>query len=98
MNFKAALCPPGGWCLGKADKEKKQVNLKAGLLILLEEVCSPGGQPREAPESKGSQTKVKQPAHILSAVFQDWRSAMSSLSPKLLLPPFILAHKLLALF
>lgn len=47
--FKAAYCPPGGWCLGKADKEKKQVNLKAGLLILLENVCTPGVEPNEAP-------------------------------------------------
>ena len=39
------------WCLGKTDKEKKQVNLKAGLLILLDEVCTPGVEPREALQS-----------------------------------------------
>lgn len=34
----------------REGKEKKQVNLKAGLLILLEEVCAPGEEPKEAPE------------------------------------------------
>lgn len=34
----------------REGKEKKQVNLKAGLLILLEKVCTPGEEPKEAPE------------------------------------------------
>lgn len=39
-----------GLVFGEGRQEKKQVNLKAGLLVLLEEVCSPGTEPREAPE------------------------------------------------
>lgn len=46
-----------GWCLGKADKEKKQVNLKAGLLILLEEVCTPGAEPKEELERTSPKPK-----------------------------------------
>lgn len=34
--------------------EKKQVNLKAGLLILPEEVCTPGVEPKEALEGEHS--------------------------------------------
>lgn len=76
----------GGGCLGKADKEKKQVNLKAGLLILLEKICTPGVEPRGTREHTGSETKVKQPAHVLSVfksnVFRGWRTAMSSSFPQ----------------
>lgn len=40
-------------------QEKKQVNLKASLLTLLEEVCIPGTEPRGGTgENTGSQTKV----------------------------------------
>lgn len=54
-------------------------------------------------ENTGSQTKVITCPCFISSfksnVFRDWRSAISSsLSPKLLLPPFTLACKLLALF
>jgi hypothetical protein len=62
------LLPGVRGCLGKADKEKKQVILRAGLLILLEEVCNPRNRAkRSIRENTISQTKVISCPYFISS-------------------------------
>lgn len=83
-----------GWYLGKADKEKKQLNLKAGLLILPDEICGPGAEPREAHGLLNQSNNLPMFYQQLSKqCFPGWKSAIPSQSNRCYLYPC----KLLAL-